>query len=197
MKVSVFAGDLADAEADALCTSTNPRLTLVMGTGAAVRARGGFAILRACEAIVARELEHPGRHGLPGGSAHVTTAGELPHRRIIHCVASDAAHRSSPELVAACVRNALAAGEAEGCRSIAMPVFGTGHARVRFDVAVRTIAEALRASSFPGRVVVVTNDDERAGEARAILENALGTSVQITRSAAMEPESLGGWATFG
>jgi O-acetyl-ADP-ribose deacetylase (regulator of RNase III) len=196
MRVSVFVGDLADAEADALCTSTNPRLTLVMGTGAAVRARGGFAVLRACEASVAQELERTGKHGLPDGSAHVTTAGELPHRRIIHCVASNAEHRSSPEIVAACVRNALAAAAAEGCRSIAIPVFGTGHARVRFDVAVRTIAETLRASTFDGAIVMVTNDDERAEEARAILETALGTSVQVTRSAAMEPEALSLWGTY-
>ena len=33
MRVTVFAGDLCDVHAEALCTSTNPRLSLAMGTG--------------------------------------------------------------------------------------------------------------------------------------------------------------------
>ena len=33
MKTTIFTGDITDAPADAICTSTNPRLSLVMGTG--------------------------------------------------------------------------------------------------------------------------------------------------------------------
>src|SRR5690242_3711588 len=101
MKASIFVGDIVDAEADAICTSTNPRLSLVMGTGASVRERGGSEVARACEAIVAKSGP------LPAGSAHATTAGRLPHRLAIHCVASDATHRSSTEIVRACVRSAV------------------------------------------------------------------------------------------
>lgn len=174
MRVTVFAGDLADAAADALCTSTNPRLSLMMGTGAAVRARGGFEILRACEAIVAGG-------SLPAGSVHVTTAGRLPHRLIIHCVASDGTHRSSPEIVAACTRNALIAARTAGCRSVAMPVFASGHARVRFDVALQTMARELRSSDLE-EVVIVVSDLERAEEAQAILGRSVGARVAIARS---------------
>jgi len=35
MRISIFAGDICDVPAEALCTSTNPRLSLAMGTGAA------------------------------------------------------------------------------------------------------------------------------------------------------------------
>ena len=66
---------VADAQADALCTSTNPRLTLVMGTGASVRSAGGFDILRQCEAIIAEEGL------LPPGAVRATTAGTLPWAR--------------------------------------------------------------------------------------------------------------------
>lgn len=177
MRFSVFAGDIADAEADALCTSTNPRLSLMMGTGASVRARGGFAVLRACEAIVGEERRRSGRF-LPAGSVHVTTAGELPQRLIIHCVASDGAHRSSTEIVAACVRNAALLAVAAGCRSVAMPVFATGHARVPFARAVRIMAEELRTVAPQLDVVFVVNDVERAEEAQAIL----GPGVSLTIS---------------
>ena len=64
MNVSIFAGDITDAPADAICTSTNPRLSLMMGTGGAVRERGGFGVLRECEAIVA------GSPPLRAGSVH-------------------------------------------------------------------------------------------------------------------------------
>jgi O-acetyl-ADP-ribose deacetylase (regulator of RNase III) len=166
MEIFVFAGDIAEAKADALCTSTNPRLSLVMGSGAAVRARGGFQILRESEAIAAGRL-------LPAGSAHVTTAGELPHRIVIHCVASNEAHRSSPGIVAACVRNALARAEAAGCRSIAMPVFASGHAGMKFLSALETIIDTLqRSETAIERVVIAVDDAERAAEASAMVARA-------------------------
>ena len=156
MNVTIFAGDIADAEADAVCTSTNPRLSLMMGTGASIRGRGGFSILRECEAL-------GGPH--PAGSVHATSAGVLRFRLAIHCVASDSSHRSSPNIITACVKNAIACARAAGCRSIAMPVFGSGHASVRFEVALRTMLDALHDID----VVIAVNDPERADEAHRIL----------------------------
>lgn len=184
MKVSIFVGDIADAEAEAVCTSTNPRLSLVMGTGASVRGRGGFEILRACEEIVKAGPATP-------GSAHSTTAGSLPHRIAIHCVASNLAHRSSEELIRQCVRNALACADRAGCVSLAMPIFGSGHAHVRFDRAVAAFAEVLRDSTTSVRqVILVVRDPARAEEAQRLL----GTNVPISR-AEEEPESMATWWT--
>ncbi|PYQ31765.1 MAG: hypothetical protein DMF56_01270 [Acidobacteria bacterium] len=171
MRVTIFAGDIADAEADAVCTSTNPRLSLVMGTGASVRGRGGFAILRACEEIVKNGPATP-------GSAHATTAGSLPHRIAIHCVASNHAHRSSEELIRRCVGNALARADQFACASVAMPVFGSGHAHVPFARAVAAIVETLRdASTSVEHVTLVVADDERAEEARPIVERAIRAGI--------------------
>lgn len=164
-EIAVFVGDLTDAPAEAICTSTNPRLSLMMGTGGAVRERGGFEVLRACEAVV-KAAGHP---HLPAGSAHVTTAGALPYKAIIHCVASNETHVSSPAIIQSCVKNALAAADAASCATVAMPLFATGHARVRFDRAMQAMAEALRsASTSVKRVVVVVHDASRADEARQI-----------------------------
>ena len=185
MKISIFVGDIADADAEAVCTSTNPRLSLMMGTGASIRERGGFEILRACEKIVATAAAAP-------GSAHATTAGRLPHKIAIHCVASDSAHRSSEDLVRLCVGNALACADRSDCASVAMPVFGSGHARVRFERAVTVMAETFRdAPTAVRHVVLVIHDPERVEEARAILQQVLGTAVTISRSE-NEPESFAG-----
>ena len=165
MEISLFPGDIADAPAEAVCTSTNPRLTLIMGTGAAVRERGGFEIARECEALVAAAGGE-----LRAGSAHVTTAGRLPFRAVIHCVASDRRHLSSLDVIRACVRAALARADALGIQSLAMPVFGNGHARIRFAQSLATIVETLRASTTNvERVVLVIYDADRLNEARAMV----------------------------
>src|ERR1051326_462421 len=129
MKISTVTGDLAQVTADAICTSTNPRLSLAMGTGGSVRERAGFEVLRECEAIVRAS---GGR--VPPGSACVTSPGALPVKALIHCVASDEAHRSSAAIIRSCVTNALACADARDCRSVAMPVFAPGHAPFKFDV---------------------------------------------------------------
>jgi O-acetyl-ADP-ribose deacetylase (regulator of RNase III) len=164
VNVSIFTGDITDAPADAICTSTNPRLSLMMGTGGAVRERGGFGVLRECEAIVA------GSPPLRAGSVHVTSAGSLPYKAVIHCVASDAHHASSAAVVRACVTNALAAAERVGCSRVAMPVFATGHAHVRFRDALAAMGEALRsASTTVSEVIVVVAEADRVEEAATAL----------------------------
>ena len=172
MEISVYAGDLADAVADAVCTSTNPRLSLMMGTGGSIRERGGFEVLRACEARIEQEQKRSGRSVLPVGSAHLTTAGGLPFKAAIHCIASDATHHlSSPEIIRACVKNALRIAEAKGFTSLAMPVFAAGHARVRFELALTTILEVLRDEhTSVRRVTIAVIDRERAEEAQRILD---------------------------
>lgn len=188
MRFSIFVGDIADAPADALCTSTNPRLTLMMGTGASVRRRGGPAVMRACEALLV------GRKSLPPGTAHPTTAGALPNKVVIHCIASDAAHRSSEAIVRSCVASALACAHALGCSSVAMPILGTGHARLSFTTAAKAMAQS--AAETPVRVehlIFVTNDEENVATLRAILESAAGHPIEIERSRHVEPESDSFW----
>jgi O-acetyl-ADP-ribose deacetylase (regulator of RNase III) len=181
MKFSIFVGDIADPPADAVCTSTNPRLSLVMGTGASIRARGGPSVMRACEGLAP----------LAPGSVHVTTAGELPHKIVIHCVASDGGHRSSASIVRACVTNALASADAAGCTSIAMPIFGTGHARLPFTEAARVMARAaLDVTSGVRDMTFVTSDEERVDELRAVL----GRRVEVTRSPKLEEEPESFWS---
>lgn len=189
LKLSIFLGDIADAPADAVCTSTNPRLSLVMGTGASVRSRGGPAVSRACEALLA------GRPALPAGTAFTTTAGSLPHKLAIHCVASTTAHRSSAAIVRSCVRQVLAHADAAQCASIALPVLGAGHARLPFAEAVRAMASIMiGADTRVRQIIFVTNDDECAGELQAILQEMAGSPVNLVRSAKLEPESEGSWA---
>ncbi len=193
MRISIFAGDLGRARADALCTSTNPRLSLVMGTGASLRDRAGYAVLRECEAIVEAEKLRTGRELQPG-SVHVTSAGSLPSKVAIHCVASDESHRSSADIIRDCATNALRAAESSGCRSIAMPVFGSGHASFDFEKALAIIVEALgEAPAALAEAVIVVPDLERAEMARRIIASAMpgaDPSIELAPSEEDQPSSM-------
>jgi O-acetyl-ADP-ribose deacetylase (regulator of RNase III) len=174
VKVTLFIGDVVDAPAEAVCTSTNPRLTLMEGTGGSVREKGGWEILRACRAILADEARRSGRHQVAAGSAHATTAGSLTHRLAIHCVASDARHRSSAEVIGSCVRNALLRAAEEGCSTVAMPVFAAGHAHFPFEAALAAMAKELRrAVTTVESVTVVVLNRSREARAREILGDLL------------------------
>jgi O-acetyl-ADP-ribose deacetylase (regulator of RNase III) len=189
MRFSIFVGDIADAPAEALCTSTNPRLSLMMGTGASIRRRGGPAVMRACDALLM------GRKSLPPGTAHPTIAGALPNSVAIHCIASDATHRSSAAIVRSCVASALACAHALGCTSIAAPIFGTGHARLPFKTAASAMARSA-VETPPGveHMIFVTNDEENVAPLRAILESATGQTIEIQRSQEDEPETASYWS---
>ena len=164
MKISLFVGDITDVQADAVCTSTNPRLSLMMGTGGAVRERGGFQVLRECEKLT-------GGHSLPAGSAYLTSGGTLPFKAVIHCVASDTSHRSSADIVRLCVTNALARADASGCKTVAMPVFGSGHAHVRFEQAFAAMRDTLLHAQPVSveHVIIVIYDPDRADDAQRLL----------------------------
>jgi len=178
--IRVVRANLAEVRADAICTSTNPRLSLHEGTGGAVAERGGWEIKRACEALLDAEKDRTGVGCLRVGSVRVTTAGNLAAKIVIHCVASDEWHRSSKEIISACAANALAVACRQGCDSIAMPVFATGHAAFRFEDAAEAMAEAVRESDKGVRTIMIaTLDGDRLQDVRRVFERAAGLHVDV------------------
>lgn len=170
LRITLFEGDVSRAAADAACTSTNGRLSLMAGSGGDVRSRGGWAIKRECEAILEKHRQETGQDELPPGSVWTTTAGRLPAELVIHCVASDPSHNSSRELIRSCTRGALAAAVAASCRSVAMPVFATGHASFRFEASLDAIADVLAETAEPiEEVIIAVLNADRVHQAKGIL----------------------------
>lgn len=167
--LELFLGEIVDAPADVLCTSTNERASLRGGTGASVSASAGWGPRREAAALVA------GAGGrLPLGSVHRTSAGRLPHAFLLHAVACGAAHASSAEAIRACTAGALDEAARGGAARIALPVFGSGHAGFPFEGAVSAMAEALARARAPlARVVLVLLDGDRLGATRGVLDRAL------------------------
>src|SRR5262249_36171900 len=76
VEVMLTVGDIADARADAIVSSSNDELRMRSGTGEALRLRGGDVI-----------EEEAMRHGRqPLGACIATTAGALGARHVFHAV---------------------------------------------------------------------------------------------------------------
>ncbi len=178
LEVALFAGELVEAPAEAICTSTNPRLSLGGGTGRAVLEETGWGLKRQLEAIAEAEARRTGDEELPVGFTCATPGGLPPHRLIVHCVASGRAHRSSPEAARRCTEGALREADRAGCGTLALPVFGTGHAGLPYDRAVQAMAEALRAArpKTVRKVYLVVFPAHRAPLARQILDKVLAAT---------------------
>jgi O-acetyl-ADP-ribose deacetylase (regulator of RNase III) len=109
-------GDIAGIEADAVANAANDRLWMGAGVAGALKRAGGEEI----------ELEAMAQGPIELGAAVATTAGRLPARWVIHGAAMGQDLRTSAELVRCTTRSCLELADELGCRSVALPAFGTG-----------------------------------------------------------------------
>lgn len=111
----------------------------------AIKRAGGYAPFR--------ELS---KHGLLGaGAAVVTGAGRLPFRAIIHVAGLSTFWTSSETIVRACVRNALQLASANGYRSVAFPLIGSGTGGLTPAGVQALMLDEIERSPYAGRVRIV------------------------------------------
>jgi O-acetyl-ADP-ribose deacetylase len=147
MNIVLVQGDITDQEVDAVVNAANSSLLGGGGVDGAIHRRGGGAILGECQEL--RATQWP--DGLPTGRAAVTTAGNLAARWVIHVVGpvhSRSEDRS--ELLASCYREALAAADSVGARSVAFPAVSAGVYGWPLDDAARIAIDTVR--STPSKV---------------------------------------------
>jgi O-acetyl-ADP-ribose deacetylase (regulator of RNase III) len=116
VRLEVRDGDIAAVEADALANAANDRLWMGAGVAGALKRAGGEEIER--EAMAQGPIEL--------GSAVATTAGRLPARWVIHGAVMGQDLRTNGDLVRRTTRSCLELADDLGCRSLALPAFGTG-----------------------------------------------------------------------
>jgi len=116
LRLEVREGDIAAVEADAVANAANDRLWMGAGVAGALKRAGGDEIER--EAIARGPIEL--------GSAVATTAGQLPARWVIHGAVMGQDLRTCSDLVRRTTRSCLEVADELGCRSLALPAFGTG-----------------------------------------------------------------------
>ena len=116
MKLEVREGDIAAVEADAIANAANDRLWMGAGVAGALKRAGGEEVEREAMAL----------GPIPLGSAVATTAGRLPVRWVIHGAVMGQELRTNADLVRRTTRSCLDVADELGCRSLALPAFGTG-----------------------------------------------------------------------
>jgi O-acetyl-ADP-ribose deacetylase (regulator of RNase III) len=135
MELEVAQGDIAAAEVDAVANAANDALWMGSGVAGALKRAGGDEI----------EREAMAQGPIPVGTAVATGAGRLPARYVIHGAVMGQDLRTNADLVARTTRSCLALADELGCRSLALPAFGTGVGGFPLDECARIMVEEARA----------------------------------------------------
>ena len=135
MELELREGDIAAVEADAVANAANDALWMGAGVAGALKRAGGEEIEREAMAL----------GPIPLGSAVATSAGRLSARFVIHGAVMGQDLRTDAALVRATTRSCLALADELGCRSLALPAFGTGVGGFPLAECARIMVEEARA----------------------------------------------------
>ena len=122
MRIHLLQQDITTLTVDIIVNAANSSLLGGGGVDGAIHRAGGPAILAECRQIRARQGK------CATGEAVITTAGDLPAKRVIHTVGPVWAGGTNDEshLLRNCYLNSLELAEREGATSIAFPNISTG-----------------------------------------------------------------------
>ena len=134
MRLEVREGDVAAVEADAVANAANDRLWMGAGVAGALKRAGGDAI----------EQEAMAQGPIELGTSVATTAGNLRARYVIHGAVMGQDLRTDAELVRRTTRSCLSLADELGCRSLALPAFGTGVGGFALADCARIMVEETR-----------------------------------------------------
>jgi O-acetyl-ADP-ribose deacetylase (regulator of RNase III) len=155
--VELAQGSITRYEAEALVCPANGDLEMVAFSGGvqyAFLSDGGKEIFEEARKIAAEYyLNHKERFGeighVPDFSAHLTSAGRLPAKHVVHSVAVGMKRDGSglycnEEVIGESTRNALDLARETGLASIGFPALGTGLYSVPLEEAVEAMGEEFQ-----------------------------------------------------
>jgi O-acetyl-ADP-ribose deacetylase (regulator of RNase III) len=154
MRLEVVEGDITRLEVDAIANAANNALWMGAGVAGAILRAGGEEIER--EAVAQGPIEV--------GDAVATGAGRLPARHVIHGAVMGQDLRTDETLVRRTTERCLELADELGCRSLALPAFGTGVGGFPLDDCARIMVDAAKAhepSSLERVVFAVFGDEAR------------------------------------
>jgi O-acetyl-ADP-ribose deacetylase (regulator of RNase III) len=161
LRLEVREGDIAAVETDAVANAANDALWMGAGVAGALKRAGGDEIER--EAMAQGPIEL--------GRAVATTAGRLPARWVIHGAVMGQDLRTDADLVRRTTHSCLALADELGCRSLALPAFGTGVGGFELAECARIMIEETR--SFEPRSLESVTFAVRGRDANAAFQAAL------------------------
>jgi len=132
--LEVMEGDITRLDVDAVVNAANDHLWMGSGVAGAIKKAGGEEIER--EAMALGPIEP--------GDAVATRAGRLRARHVIHGAVMGQDLSTSADLITRTTTRCLEVAESLGCRSIAMPAFGTGVGGFPVAECARLMIRAIR-----------------------------------------------------
>ncbi len=122
MKIEIIKGDITTLKVDAIVNAANTSLLGGGGVDGAIHKKGGKQILDECIEIRNRQ------GGCKVGEAVITTAGNLPARKVIHTVGPrwNKGISGQDEKLKSCYENSLRLAEENKLQTIAFPNISTG-----------------------------------------------------------------------
>ena len=159
-KIEVIKGDITKAATEAIVNAANNTLRGGGGVDGAIHKAGGKAILEECLQIIQKQ------GSCATGEAVITTAGNLPAKKVIHTVGPvwSGGEKGEEEALRSCYRNSLQLAVEHGLETIAFPNISTGVYRFPKDLAASiALDEVMRFLSQDKRlkkVVFVCFDQE-------------------------------------
>ena len=165
-RMEVAEGDITKLDVDAIVNAANERLAPGGGVCGAIHRAAGLGLAAACMDI----------GNCPTGQARLTPGFDLKARYVIHAVGPvwEGGRRGEEEQLASAYRASLEIAEAQGIATIAFPAISTGIYAFPFAaatrIAVKTVADFLRAHALPKHVIFSCFSDDIAALYHKVLK---------------------------
>ncbi len=150
MNVEIITGDLLNQDVEVIVNSWNRNiipwwLLLPQGVSGAIKKRGGF-----------QPFIEVGRLGpIPLGEARVTSAGKLPYKAIIHVAGINMFWFATEYSVKQSVINTMQIVNAQGYKSVAFPLIGSGSGNRGKDWSLGIMQAAFASIESEAKVKIV------------------------------------------
>src|SRR5437764_8719296 len=132
MGMEVVEGGITSLQVDAIANAANDHLWMGAGVAGAIKRAGGEEIEREAMALGPIAI----------GDAVATGAGSLRARHVIHGAVMGQDLRTDAELIRRTTSSCLRVADELGCRSLALPAFGTGVGGFPLDECARLMVDA-------------------------------------------------------
>lgn len=124
--VQFHTGNILQATTRVLVSTANPGFQLTGGIGAALMISGGAGFQAELNRLARARF---GTRPAPRGSLLLSSGAGLPFDAIVHVVAIDVFYKTTDDVIAGCMLDALLQADRLGVRSVAVPAFATGYGR--------------------------------------------------------------------
>ncbi|WP_299622014.1 O-acetyl-ADP-ribose deacetylase [uncultured Tenacibaculum sp.] len=158
MKIELHKGDITKIAVDAIVNAANSSLLGGGGVDGAIHRAGGKAILEACQEIRNRQEK------CKTGESVITTAGNLPAKKVIHTVGpvynGGSRLALEKELLINCYKNSMLLAKEHDLETIAFPNISTGIYKFPKQLAAEIAIETVKEYPVVEKLIFVCFDEE-------------------------------------